>query len=473
MNCFRKKWCAIVKKMWFSTTLGVGLMLAATSIVIGQTTTNWSATQLQSIRQLWIGSLGSEPNDPTNAVANDPRAAALGHRLFFDASLSADESVSCASCHNPEMAFADNNPLAEGVGVAPRNTPSVIGSAFNQFQFWDGRSDSLWSQALGPLESAVEHGTNRVFVARRVFDQYKSAYETVFGKMPNLADKTRFSTLREAQGSVAVQLAWNKMPRSDQQEVLRVFTNVGKAIAAYERLLRPAPAPFDDFAEALLETNEADGLNAISIDAQAGLKLFIGKANCIACHSSALLNDQHFYNTGIPSNPNVEQADPGRSRGLVQLERSGFTCLSVFSDASNQCQETRAALGLNDLALLSGSNGSQNTATAIARTVSSSNSPDDQIELSTSSALFPEWLGAFKTPSLRNVARTAPYMHAGQIGTLQLVVEHYNRAPRSVLGNNQTKPLGLSTPEINQLVEFLKTLNSDVDAAAKWINSPR
>ncbi len=457
--------------MRFIPFFSITLLLGTLTIVVGQSSTIWSPKELQSIRQLWVGSLGSEPSDPTNAVANNPRAAELGHKLFFDTSLSADGSVSCASCHDPKVAFADNNQLAEGIGTAPRNTPSIIGSAFNRFQFWDGRSDSQWSQALGPLESAVEHGTNRVFIARQVFENYRTEYEAIFGTMPNLTDATRFPKLRESQETAVARATWDTMQPADQQVILRVFTNVGKAIAAYERLLRPAPAPFDQFAESILETNDASGLNAISTDAQAGLKLFMGKANCTACHSNALLSDTNFYNTGIPINQSMGGADPGRSRGLTQLERSGFTCLSVFSDASNQCQTTRAALGLADGAALLAS--SENTATLLPQTVSSSNSPDDIVEISGSNSQFAQWIGAFKTPSLRNVARTSPYMHAGQLWTLKQVVEHYNSAPNAPIGKTQLKPLGLNALEVNQLVEFLKTLNSDVDAAAKWRESPR
>jgi cytochrome c peroxidase len=459
--------------MRFLHMLGGLFVFSCLTVVVGQST-SWSSSELRNIRQLWIGSLGQVPADPTNAVANDPRAVTLGHRLFFDESLSEDGSVSCATCHNPKTAFADNNQLAEGRGTASRNTPSVIGSAFNRFQFWDGRADSLWAQALGPLESAVEHGTNRVFVARRVFQAYRAEYEAIFGAMPNLDDATRFPTLRESQETAPVRAAWDAMRPADQELVLRVFSNVGKAIGAYERLLRPAAAPFDQFAEALLETNDAGGLKAISPDAQAGLKLFVGKANCTQCHSNALFSDVNFYNTGVPINQDLATPDLGRAAGLGQLERSGFTCLSVFSDARNTCTMTRTALGLSEsTTTLPASGTSENTATAVTRVVSSSNSPDDVVEVSDVAAAFARWQGAFKTPSLRNVARTAPYMHAGQIPSLRLSVSHYNRAPQAPVGLTQLQPLRLNDTEINQLVEFLKTLNSEVDAPARWLEAPR
>ncbi len=444
------------------------LGLSALTLVFGRSQANWSAKELQIIRQLWLGSLGAQPADPTNAVSEDARAAALGHKVFFDTVFSEDGSVACATCHKPEIAFADHNQLAEGLGTAARNTPTIIGSAFQPFQFWDGRSDSLWSQALGPMESAVEHGTNRIFVARQIFKKYRAEYEALFGELQNLEDKTRFPPLAESFASSDVRAAWDNMRFTDQKVVLRVFTNVGKAIAAYERLLRPAAAPFDQYAEAILETNDSSGLTAISAEAQAGLRLFIGKANCVACHSGALLNDGNFYNTGIGVNPSLGEADSGRAQGLGLLGRSGFTCLSEFSDSTNLCEATRAALGLtNETAI----NGSENTATTLPQKTSSSNSPDDVVEVVQTSS-FAAWLGAFKTPSLRNVARTAPYMHAGQLNTLRRVVEHYNRAPVAATGKTQITPLGLSDQEVEQLVAFLQTLNSGVDAATMWLEPP-
>jgi cytochrome c peroxidase len=459
--------------MRFVRVFIVLILLSTFAMVLGQGNLDWSPKELAAIRQLWIGSLGQEPPDPTNAVANDPRAATLGHQLFFDKNLSEDGSVACATCHDPEIAFADNNELAEGRGKAPRNTPSIIGSAFNRFQFWDGRADSLWSQALGPMESTVEHGTNRIYIAKLVYKNYRSKYEALFGKMLDLNDENRFPNLSQSLENGAVRVAWDNMRPNDQQSILRIFTNVGKSIAAYERLLRPGAAPFDQFADSILETNDTGGLNAISANAQAGLKLFIGKGNCVACHNSALFNDANFYNTGVPFNQNSGGADPGRSRGLTQLERSGFSCFSVFSDAINQCDATRKALGLTVNALPLPANGSENTALVQSQVVSSSNSPDDVVEVSAVSSKFSEWIGAFKTPSLRNVAQTAPYMYAGQFKTLKQVINHYNSAPTSVLGKTQLKPLELTNLEIDQLVEFLKTLNSDVDADARWLESPR
>src|SRR6185436_11517122 len=98
------------------------------------------------------------PSDASNRWADDERAADLGHQLFFDTRLSANGRISCASCHGPKRQFQDSLPLAQGVGTTSRRTMPIAASAYSPFLFWDGRKDSQWAQALGPLESAVEHG---------------------------------------------------------------------------------------------------------------------------------------------------------------------------------------------------------------------------------------------------------------------------------------------------------------------------
>jgi len=105
--------------------------------------------------------LGPMPHDPGNRWADNPAAAALGQRLFFDGRLSGNGRVSCATCHDRENDFQDSMPLAKGMGTTNRRTMPIAGAPYSPFLFWDGRKDSLWAQALGPLESAVEHGGDR------------------------------------------------------------------------------------------------------------------------------------------------------------------------------------------------------------------------------------------------------------------------------------------------------------------------
>ncbi len=115
----------------------------------------WTTEETETLRGLWVGSL---PPGPSNRYADDPRAAAFRHKLFFDTRFSSTGDVSCATCHQPELMFTDGLSLAEGVGTTDRKTITVIGAADSHWQFWDGRKDSQSSQALGPLENPVEHG---------------------------------------------------------------------------------------------------------------------------------------------------------------------------------------------------------------------------------------------------------------------------------------------------------------------------
>ena len=442
-----------MKAVTYICMVGVILLCIAK---VGATET-WTDKEVNQIRNLWIGSLPSLPSSPTNAFADDPRAAALGQRLFFDKNLSDNGTVACSTCHNPDKAFTDGNALSEGRGTAPRNAPSIIGAAYHRSFFWDGRADSLWSQALGPLESAVEHGTNRILVAKTVYSNYRREYEAIFGAIQNFADETRFPNQRASLENPAVRAAWNAMRPVDQQATLKVFVNVGKSIEAYERRLMPGVTPFDRFAEGLLESGDAEAIRALSNEAQSGLKLFIGKAGCVTCHSGSLMTDDGFHNTGVPINKDLGRADAGRALGVLKLLKSGFNCLSSFSDAPKTCDSL--------LELQSTSKGfyppveGENTATLERDTVTI---PDDLVDSSNNSASSTEspMLGKFKVPGLRNISLTGPYMHAGQYFNLRQVIQHYVTAPEAALGETELKPVPLQNQEIEQLIAFLKTLEA-------------
>src|SRR5688572_22467851 len=146
----------------------------------------WSAEQRETLRSLSLASLGPLPADPSNRWADDSRAAALGLRLFFDSSLSGNGRVACGTCHLPAREFQDGVALAQGVGTTARRTMPVAGTAHGAWFFWDGRADSQWAQALGPLESAVEHGGSRTQYAHEVAARYRPEYEAVFGPLPRL-----------------------------------------------------------------------------------------------------------------------------------------------------------------------------------------------------------------------------------------------------------------------------------------------
>jgi cytochrome c peroxidase len=388
---------------------------------------NWTVDQIAQMRSLSLAELEPLPPDPTNRVADDPRAVALGQKLFFDTRLSSNGKVSCATCHLPDREFQDGKPLAEGVGTTARRTMPVAGTAWSPFLFWDGRKDSLWSQALGPLESPVEHGGTRAQYAKSVAATYRAEYEAIFGPLPDL------SGVPDAAGPVpdaAAAEAWKAMTDEQRVAVTSVYVNVGKSIAAYERRLQYGPSRFDRFVDALVKNGRAPK-DVLTTDETAGLRLFIGKANCTQCHNGPLLTNNEFHNTGVPAHASLP-ADHGRIAGARSVVSDEFNCRSRWSDApAGQCAEL------------------------------------DFIALDAH-----EQERAFKVPSLRNVAERAPYMHAGQIASLEEAVAHYNRAPAAPSGHSELKPLGLNATELRQLAAFLRTLSGGTAAAPELLRAP-
>lgn len=407
-----------------ASTLGASLVSTAAARA-----PRWTEQQRTMLRSLSIASLEPLAADPSNRFGDDPRAAALGRALFFETRLSGNGKVSCASCHIPAQEFQDGKPLATGVGTTARRTMPVASMARSSWQFWDGRADSQWSQALGPLESAVEHGGTRTQYARVIAEQYRAEYEAVFGSLPELAGLPRDAgpVADSARGT-----AWKKIPPVRRDQISRVYANIGKAIAAYERRIEYGPSRFDRFVDAELAGRPHSAADAFSADEEAGLRIFIGKGSCTNCHNGALLSDGHFHNTGVPASSAVASVDSGRATGVRQALAGEFNCTSRYSDAKG----------------------------------------DDCAELTFAVTEGEELLRAFKTPSLRNVAQRAPYMHAGQVATLDDVVAHYSAAPKAPFGHSELKPLRLSAAEQRQIVAFLRTLSGPLAAPSGYLTAP-
>lgn len=388
----------------------------------------WSSREIETLASLALDELGPLPADPTNRWADDPRAAALGHRLFFDARLSSNGRVSCATCHLPELDFQDGKALAEGVGRTDRRTMPIASSAHGAWFFWDGRKDSQWSQALGPLESPVEHGGSRAQYAHVIATHYRAEYESVFGPLPNLA------SVPPKAGPVddpVARAAWAHMDEQAREDVNRVFANLGKAIAAYERTIALGPSRFDRYVETLVRTGRAPE-GVLTRDEIEGARLFVGKADCVSCHNGPLFSDDYFHNTGVPVGAG-SASDIGRRRGAELVLVDEFNCRSPYSDAApGACRELDFIVVESD-----------------------------------------EMVRAFKTPSLRNVAERAPYMHAGQIATLEDVVRHYERAPRAPAGTSELHGMRLSGREARQLVAFLRSLSAPLSAPDAFLQPPR
>jgi cytochrome c peroxidase len=394
---------------------------------------DWTPAEIESLKSLWLGSLPPLPPDPSNAVADDPRAAALGHRLFFDSRLSANNQVSCATCHIPELMFTDGVPIAVGTRSHTRNTLTIIGTAYNPWQMWDGHKDSQWAQALGAIEHPDEQGSTRLHVLHLIGrdETYRGAYEALFGPLPDLANFDRFPDAGGPVDYPPYRAAWESMSQADRERTTEIFVNVGKAIAAYERLIRPAPTRFDRYVQAVLAGDTEAMAASLTPDEVAGLRLFIGTVNCIGCHRGPLFTDNRFHNTGVPL-PAEMPVDSGRASGLERVLADEFNCRGRYSDANE-----------GDCVLLN-----------IAETEEVGH------------------LYAFKTPSLRHLTETAPYGHAGQFDTLEAVLAHYNQASDAPAGHSELLPLGLSKTELAQLSAFLRSLSAPLAVPPELLAPP-
>ena len=393
----------------------------------------WTQADLSVLRSLAIDSLPPLPADPSNRFADNPRAAKLGHKLFFDTQLSASGTVSCATCHQPDKRFSDGLPKGRGIGLSGRNTRSIVGTAYSPWFYWDGRKDSQWSQALSPLEDPAEHGGNRMRTVRFVTtdSEYQDDYVALFGPPTDFSDRDRFPDDAGPLEDENVRAAWDSMSTADRLLVNTAFANIGKAIAAYERLLLPAPSPFDQYVAAVLQDDVGAAAQHMTTDEILGLQLYISKARCTECHNGPLFTNNEFHNTGVLSFAG-DLPDRGRIDGLKKILADPFNCLGDFNDdPAKSCPElTYVRTGI-------------------------------------------ELIGATRTPSLRNLGGTAPYSHKGQNAALADLIALYNDAPLAMIGHNEAEnKLNLSRRERRQLEAFLGTLDAPLSTADEWLEAP-
>ncbi|HKP84566.1 MAG TPA: cytochrome c peroxidase [Blastocatellia bacterium] len=304
----------------------------------------------------------------------------LGRRLFFDKRLSADMTVSCATCHDPDRAFTDGRRVSEGIGGkrGSRNSPTLLNAMFNSGQFWDGRVESLEAQAKHPLVNPEEMGSqthDQIVQRLQAAPDYAAQFQEVFGT-PVTIDA------------------------------------VAKAIASFERTLVSGNSPLDRYT--------AGDLNALSESARSGLILFRTRGRCSICHAFnqafPFLTDGNYRNTGV-------------SAGFA-----GFDGLARRAAAAAQDDSLPALL-------------KQPGSVELGRFAVTGNLLD---------------IGAYRTPSLRNVELTAPYFHDGSAATLADVVKFYVNGGRENLYRDwQLEPVNLSEDEQRDVVEFLKALTSD------------
>ena len=389
--------------------------------------------------QRWaLVSLGSPvpplPADPTNAVGDDPRAALLGRALFFDARLSDDGQTSCATCHIPERGFDDGEIHRVAPGDHLRRTPGLLNVGHLRWLGWDGRKDSLWSQALGPLEAAREQNTSRVHVVRTVVEDVElaPAFEALFGPLPPLPGLAQADPLARPvwrDDAHPSSIAWAALDEDLREQIDSVFADVGKAIAAYERQLVSGPAPFDRFVEAV-ESGDPDAARLLEPAALRGLDLFFGRANCHTCHNGPLFTDYEFHDTLLPFEDDG-RPDRGRHLGIELVRDDPFGGLGAFSD------DPRAS-GAQKLRFL---------------------------------PRRPHQYAEFKTPSLRNLGQ-GPFMHRGEFETLGDVLRHYNElvgARRNAHGGEAILvPLGLDEGQLGDLEAFLGSLRGELPPRHLW-----
>ena len=355
-----------------------------------------------------------------NAVADSEDAALLGFRIFFDSSLSSDALTSCGTCHDPRHRFADGLATSRTLGPAVvRNSPSVLNAAYLKHPFWDGRADSLWAQPLLAFENEGEMNFTRLALAHRIAESYRIRYERIFGPLPDLSDGARFP----AQGKPG-DPAFDQMAPEDREAINRVAANVGKALEAYQRRAAAKRSPLD--------RHLAGEAGALSAAAQRGLTVLV-RAGCLGCHSGPMMTDGRYYNLGVPAWPGVAE-DPGRGAAFAVLRSSEFSAQSPFYDGPAP-------------------------------------EPEPGQEES------PAMLGAFRTPSLRNLTGTAPYMHNGRFETLEQVLDfHLQGGGRGAAGyvgqvDARLQPMSLGAEDRAALLELLRSLDGE-SAGPPWHDWP-
>lgn len=357
------------------------------------------------------------PMDPSNRWTGNSAAIALGEKLFFDTGLSADGSVACASCHVTDGAFRPNESRPATASRGFRTVMPVQGAAFQEFFFWDGRKDSLWSQALGPLENPDEHGLTRTEVVAYLARHYPDDIAALTGQSidPALADLPPASPT----GSRTARKAWRALDDETRTQVDDLFATAGKSIAAFETDLPLPQSAWEDIVQAAA-TDPA----SVPAPVARGFYLFSGKARCSSCHNGPLFSDGDFHNTGLPQRAG-QPVDMGRQAGLSDLMSDPFNCLGPNSDAK----------------------------------------PDQCPKLTYLSLSMERALGTFRTPSLRGVAQRQVLGHGGQFTALDQMLDHYNTAPLGPHGRmvgqttlSELIPLGLTPQELADLKAFLETL---------------
>jgi len=411
---------------WPALLLAAVLILAMQPGQAQQPGVTWSEKEIETLKSMSLMSLPPLPDDPSNDYDTNPKAARLGELVFHDTRFSENGEVACASCHLEDKVFQDGLPTAEGLEVGPRRTMPLIGVAYNDWFFWAGRNDSLWSQTLDPIENPLEHGISRTKTVYLVSTHYQEAYRTIFGPMPEIPGGYP-DIARPTQEETEASQAWQSIDKHHRDLINVVYANIGKAVAAYVRTIMPEPAPFDRFVQALADGDRQEADTILSPKQQRGLKTFLGRGGCTDCHTGPLLTNGAFHNTGVNDLPGSEY-DAGRAAAIPKVQHDRFNCLGPYSDAEeSECLQLRFM--------------------------------DTDTE---------KYRQAFKTPTLRSVVDRPPYFHAGQVETVRGVIEFYMEESET---NPELNHVDLTPQDVDELVAFLESLSGPVRVQEELIGA--
>lgn len=422
------------------------------------------------------------PPTSQESAKPSPGLIALGEKLFHETRFSRSGQTACASCHIPEKSFTDESihelkPLA-----AQRATPTLLNVSTQHWFYVDGRADSLIAQAIQAVESPLELGSTRGRMVQVIYERYRDSWEQIFsGGFPDnleywfkalgaarwqarpqpetrelpfeilnfalatmssaelqqniftVAQSQKLSPEQWLQRQIAntdmhtFRTEWNEWQKLDddlQESLQLVARQFGEAIAAYETSLATGDSAYDRFAARVNQSNSVEQAfdQTFARDEYEGLKHFI-QSGCPQCHNGHQFTDQQFHNIGLAQiGPSL---DLGRAAGLMRLQTDDFNCLVgvIPHNLQESCQELTYLKPVDN-----------------------------------------EWVGAFKTPSLRNLRVRAPYMHDGRYATLSDVLQFYNELPdEPAVGHREEvlKPIRLSPTELRQLEKFLLSLNAE------------
>ncbi len=355
------------------------------------------------------------PPDPANELSGLRWAEKLGESLFSDTTLSANQSVSCASCHQPENGFTDKLSVGVGLEKGVRNTQGLLDIGLQRWFGWDGGADSLWAASLRPMFNAHEMGNDITSLANTL----RSNEMLLTALQSNYIDHSTTDISNNDIQTNNTSADENKPIVNLSDEELVVVA--AKSIAAFMRTLRSERSEFDRYRDALAN-DDVKAQASYSESAKRGLKIFIGEANCRVCHFGSNFSNGEFHDTGRPFFTEVGVVDSGRYGGIKRVKQDRFNLLSQYGETSSH---------------------------------------NDKLKTKDVKLSQLNW-GQWRTPSLRNLDLTGPYMHDGSLETLRDVVDAYADIDPDRLhaeGEAILRPLDLNDDQRNDLVNFLRSLS--------------